>query len=245
MIPKYIHYCWFGKRKMPDKFKKYIDSWKKFFPDYNIIEWNESNFPFSDYLYAAQALERKKYAFVSDVARVYALEKMGGIYFDTDVEVIRSFEDILKDKSVVLGTETVKEFTIGTGFMAFPAGHKILKILLGYYRDKKFVLDNGQEDIKGNTRLLAELLDREYGIRPSDDIQIKYDVVVYPQDYFTAYDGERGVNVLTENTYCVHHFAASWFSPYQKMKIKLKLKLKMICKNIFLTIKKTVFCLLI
>lgn len=219
-IPHYIHYCWFGK-EMPNKYKKYIESWHKFFPDYEIIKWDENNFPINEYPYAMQALQAKKMAFVSDVARMYALEKYGGIYFDTDVEVIKSFDDILTGKKAVLGTET-QGATIGTGFMAFCQHNIIPQTMLEYYKKHDY---SSQDAILSNTIILAGIIEKLYGFKPLNIKQENEDVIIYPNEYFTAYDEYFGKLCITDNTCCIHHFAASWFSPYRKMKDKIRVVL--------------------
>lgn len=218
MIPKIIHYCWFGNKTLPEKYVTYINTWKKFFPDYRLICWNENNFPIDKYPYAEQAMKVGKWAFVSDVARIYALAKMGGIYFDTDVEVIRNFDDLLEGEKAVLGTESESECSIGTGFMAFVPEHNICKKMLEYYERNSFLMEDGTFNMIPNTHILADILKSEYSILPKDEIQVAEDLVVYPQEYFTAYDGFIGKSIPTENTKCIHHFAASWSDKKGKVK---------------------------
>lgn len=217
-IPKYIHYCWFGGKPLPHEYEKYIQTWKRFFPNYEIIRWDENNFPISEIEYAKEAYEENKMAFVSDVARIYALDKMGGIYFDTDVEVIKCFDEVLLEKSAVLGTETIGE-TIGTGFMAFTKNHPICQKMMEYYRTHSF---KNQDNMMSNTQILASLLKNEYNLKPRGKIQTHSDIIIYPPEYFTAFNGYTGKNEITNHTYCVHHFAASWFSPYRKFKEQTK-----------------------
>ena len=217
-IPRYIHYCWFGTKPLPKQYRQYINTWKKFFPDYEIVLWNETNFPINDYQYAKEAVAAGKMAFVSDVARIYALEKMGGIYFDTDVEVIRSFEEILEGEKAVLGTESIGK-TIGTGFMAFSKNHPICQRMMEYYREHSFL---EQESTLSNTIILAGIVNEMYGLRPEAVMQRKHDLVIYPKQYFTAYNGITGRQETTKETCCIHHFAASWFSPTQRLKGKVK-----------------------
>ncbi|MBE6976536.1 MAG: glycosyl transferase [Ruminococcaceae bacterium] len=216
-IPKYIHYCWFGGNPLPKQFEKYIATWKKWFPDYEIIRWDESNFPIHEFAYAREAMEAGKMAFVSDVARIYALNKMGGVYFDTDVEVVGSFDRILEGEVAVLGTETAGE-TIGTGFMAFVPGHPLCQKMLHYYETHSYL---EQDSTLSNTIILAELVAKQYGIAPAERLQRGADVVIYPSRYFTAFDGHTGRYLITKDTCCVHHFAASWFSPGRRLKDRI------------------------
>ncbi|MFR2058365.1 MAG: glycosyltransferase family 32 protein [Oscillospiraceae bacterium] len=207
-IPKIIHYCWFGEGKIPNQYQKYIKTWEKTFPEYRICKWDEKNFPMEKYKYAMEALKSGKMAFVSDVARMYALYEYGGIYFDTDVEVIRDFSELLKDHGVVLGTESENK-TIGTGFMAFVPHHEICKSMLEYYKTNSYYK---QSATMSNTQILAHLLEEKYGIKALEKIQKKGDMIIYPSEYFTAHKG------VTSKTRCIHHFGASWLLFRQESK---------------------------
>ena len=155
-----------------------------------------------------------KMAFVSDVARIYALYNFGGIYFDTDVEVVSQFEDLLNGEDAVLGTEAVGQ-TIGTGFMAFAPGHAICRAMLDYYAGHSFCKQH--EDLS-NTIILADIIKREYSLSPENVTQKGSDVIIYPPEFFTAYNPRTGKNEKTPNTRCMHHFAASWVKPLKKTK---------------------------
>lgn len=217
-IPYIIHYCWFGGKSLPTQHKKYLETWKQSFPNYQIIKWDEYNFPVDEFDYAKKALKAGKMAFVSDVARIYALYEYGGIYFDTDVEVIKNFDCLLEEKGAVLGTED-ERLTIGTGFMAFMPHHDICGKMLDYYRNNDF---SEQSITMSNTQILAALIKKEYGIEPLEKEQEFNDIILYPSRYFTAYDGSIGKTEVTEETYCAHHFAASWQSPGRKLKDRIK-----------------------
>ena len=140
-IPKVIHYCWFGGNEMPAAYKKYMESWKRYCPDYEIKLWNEQNFDFSDNLYARQAYEQKKWAFVSDYARLKIIYEFGGIYLDTDVEIIRPLDDLLELKGF-LGFQDNKEIATGLGFGA-EKGNPVIKAMLADYADAAFILPDG------------------------------------------------------------------------------------------------------
>lgn len=217
-IPHIIHYCWFGRKPLPTQYKAYLQTWIEAFPDYKIIKWDESNFPIDQYSYAKEAMQAGKMAFVSDVARIHALYEYGGIYFDTDIEVLKNFSDLLENQGAVLGTEDAGR-TIGTGFMAFVPHHIICSIMLHYYKNNSFL---EQSNTMSNTQILAGLLRENYGIEPLEEIQRFGDVVIYPSKYFTAYNGIKGVIEITKDTCCVHHFGASWLSPIRKLKNKIK-----------------------
>ena len=226
-IPKYIHYCWFGGKPIPEKVQKYIDTWKKYMPDYEIIRWSEENFDVMNIKYTKEAYEAKKYAFVSDVARIYALEKMGGIYLDVDVEVIKPLDSLFGDFNAELGSEC--ESAIGTGFLAFVPGHKICKDILKYYEEQSFL---DKPEMFTNTQLLADYIKDNYNISPPEEItKFDDDLIIYPQEYFTAYNGILGVNEVTENTVCIHRFIGTWVDPKMKFKQKIKQTLKKIWKG--------------
>ena len=140
-IPKIVHYCWFGGKEKPDSVKKCIESWKRYLPDYRLMEWNEDNFDIEKLQYTREAYTAGKYAFVSDVARIEALYQYGGFYMDTDVEVLKSFTPLL-DSRCVLGMEE-KEY-VATSFMAFEKGHPLVKQFLDLYKNLTFLDEKGQ-----------------------------------------------------------------------------------------------------
>ena len=187
-------------------------------PDYKVMKWDESNFPIDQYSYAKEAIQAGKMAFVSDVARIHALYEYGGLYFDTDVEVLKNFSELLKEQGAVLGTEDEKK-TIGTGFMAFVPKHEICSKMLEYYKNNSFA---DQSSTMSNTQILAHLLRENYGVEPLEKIQKFNDVTVYPSRYFTAYNGVTGRTEIAKDTCCIHHFGASWLSPTRRFKDKIK-----------------------
>ena len=217
-IPHIIHYCWFGGKPLPEQYKKYVGTWKKNFPDYKVMRWDESNFPIDQYSYAKEAMQAGKMAFVSDVARIHALYEWGGGYLDTDVEVIKDFTPLLKGKSAVLGVEDEYK-TIGTGFLAFAPKHEICHEMLEYYRNNSF---SSQSASMSNTQILADLIKKKYNIELADKVQAIGELIIYPSWYFTAYNGYTGKTEIVEETCCVHHFSASWHSPSRKFKDAIK-----------------------
>ena len=217
-IPHIIHYCWFGGKPLPEQYRKYIETWKKNFPDYKIIKWDENNFPIDQYSYAKEAMQAGKMAFVSDVARIYALYEYGGIYFDTDVEVIKDFTALLKGRKAVLGVED--EFkTMGTGFLAFTARHPICEEMLSYYQNNSFLT---QSESMSNTQILASLVKKKYNIEIVNKVQTFDDLIIYPSGYFTAFDGFTGKTKIEIETCCIHHFSASWHKPTRRLKDGMK-----------------------
>lgn len=218
-IPHLIHYCWFGGKPLPTKYEEYLKTWAIAFPDYKIIRWDETNFPIEQYEYAVEAMRAGKMAFVSDVARIHALYEWGGVYFDTDVEVIKDMRPLLCERSAILGVESAY-CTIGTGFMAFRAKHQICGEMLEYYKSHSFF---AQDNNLSNTQILANLIKKKYNIELEDKEQEFEDLILYPSTYFTSYNGLIGKNEIVNDTYCVHHFSASWHSPIRRFKDRTKM----------------------
>ena len=212
MIPKKIHYCWFGGNPLPEMAVHCIESWKKYCPDYEIIEWNEQNFDLEYCDYVKEAYAAKKWAFVSDVARLYALVTQGGIYMDTDVEVLRPLDDILEYEAVS-GFEGYDR--IPTGLMACEAGQPLFKELLAEYDTAHFVREDGSLDITTNvTRITNTCL--KYGLVLNNTKQTVGGFTLFPKDYFCPKDCETKQLELTDNTYTIHHFDGSWQSAEQQ-----------------------------
>jgi len=229
MIPKIIHYCWFGGKEKPTKIKKCIDSWYKLLPDYQIIEWNEDNFDYHKFKYTEDAYNAKKYAFVSDVARVKALYEIGGIYLDTDVMVYKTFDMIL-DKSCVLGFEM--ENYIATSFMACEPKFDLMKKFYNLYSNLEFYDANGNVISGTNVTKLTKMLE-EKGLSRNNHYQIlDNDIFVYPQEYFSPYNYAWEYSKKTKNTICEHKFYVSWLSG----RVKIKKKIKKIIS--FITLRK-------
>ena len=203
MIPKKIHYCWFGRGEKTKLAKKCIESWKKFCPDYEIIEWNEDNFDISINPYTKMCYEQKKYAFLTDYLRLVIILEQGGIYFDTDVEVVRNFDDLL-DCGAFIGFETKEYVNTGQGFGA-EAGNTIVKQMLKEYDQ----LLDAQHGIIGcpilNTKALVKC-----GLKQDGEMQKIQDVIIYPSDYFNPYDDPTGVLTKTRSTYSIHWYGKSW-----------------------------------
>lgn len=213
MIPKIIHYCWFGRGAKPALALKCIESWKKFCPDYEIKEWNEDNFDLSIYPYAKEAYEARKYAFVTDVVRLYALYHEGGIYMDTDVEVIKPLDSLLQYEAVS-GFESETE--ILTGLMACQKGQSLFEELLHEYDDIHFVRPDGNLDMTTNVTRITNTC-AKYGFVPNNQLQTINGFTLLPKDYLCPKSYSDGKIYLSENTLCIHHFSGSWHTPYQKM----------------------------
>lgn len=211
-IPKKIHYCWFGQNPLPESALKCIASWRKFFPDYEIIEWNESNFDVNEILYTSQAYKAKKYAFVSDYARFKILYEQGGIYFDTDVEVIRPFDDILS-RGAFMGRELLAkdggDVNPGLG-LGVESHHELYARILDAYQDFIFLKPDGSQNLKTVVKYATELLTK-YGLLATDEIQSVKDIMIYPREYFNPLDDNTGRLRIKTDTHSIHWYSKSWY----------------------------------
>ena len=218
-IPKVIHYCWFGKGKMPALAEKCIASWKKYCPDYEIVCHNEENFDISENRYAKEAYDAGKWAFVSDYARLKVLYENGGIYLDTDVEIIKPI-DALIEETGYMGFDDNGVISTGLGF-ACEKGNELVKILLADYDDISFVRPDGSFDITPcpdrNTQTMVEL-----GLDLHKKEQIFMGIHILPEDYLCPMRYYTGKKIITENTYSIHHFCASWTSATAKRTLFVK-----------------------
>lgn len=208
MIEKKIHYCWFGRGEKPKKAQKCIASWKKYCPDYEIIEWNEDNFDVGKYPYAVYCLENKKYAFLSDFVRLVVINDHGGLYFDTDVEMVRSPDELLQ-YDAFYGFETDEFVNTGEGFGAVK-GHETVKKMLELYLELK-PDENGAYPIIGCPHLNTEAL-LSFGLIQNGKEQTVGGAKILPADYFNPYDDPTGTLNLTENTVSIHWYSKSWMS---------------------------------
>lgn len=245
MIPKVIHYCWFGGNPLPKSAQKCIASWRKYLPDYEIKEWNESNFDVNIIPYTAEAYKAKKYAFVSDYARFWILYKYGGLYFDTDVEVIKNMDNIIV-KGPFMGCEKrninclTKSPAIAPGLgLGVTPGFPLYKDLLNIY-DKKHLfsrLGKIEETIVGITTRLLE----ERGLEQDNEgIWHCLDLNIYPEEYFCPKNYYTGELVITPNTCSIHHYTATWHKNTKTFleKLKNRLHLMYIRYSVFFSIKK-------
>lgn len=219
-IPKIIHYCWFGKKEKPKIVKKCIKSWRAILSDYELIEWNEDNFNIDSNLFVKEAYESGKFAFVSDYVRVYALYNFGGIYLDTDVEVLKSFNDLLLCESF-WGFE--QENYIATSTIGSAKGSKLIKIFLDSYKQKGFIKENGKHDQLTNVAIITQLLVNK-GLNLNGEFQILEELgMFFPQKYFSPYDYINCRKLISKDTYVIHHFYKSWLSPIAKFKSNIKI----------------------
>lgn len=218
-IPRIIHYCWFGRGEKSAKIKKCIKSWRTYLPDYQVIEWNEDNFDVGMNKYAQEAYAAKKYAFVSDYARLYALYHRGGIYMDTDVEVIRSLDRFLVHEAFSGFEDGV---CLQSGTIGAVAGHPWIGQLLDGYANRSFVLSDGSLDLTTNTAVMTKDAAAR-GLNLNGTYQVLEEgIVIYPRTYFSPYDYINGANYITNDSYTIHHFAKSWLPAHVRLRSKVK-----------------------
>lgn len=223
-IPKIIHYCWFGGNRLPKLARRCIASWKKFCPDYEITRWDESNFDVGISPYCAEAHAARKYAFVSDFVRVYVLYNYGGIYMDTDVELLKPLDQFLNVRAFT-GSEG-NEFAV-TGIMGAEKKHPWVKLILDEYCKRHFLLADGSMDLEPNTVFITKLTSQYFGWVPGKGLQVlPEDVHIYEADVFCPLDLKTGKINLTERTCAIHHFSGSWVPYNQKLKRDLVWALK-------------------
>lgn len=234
MIPKIIHYCWFGRKPLPKSARKCIDSWKRFFPDYEIKEWNEDNFDIDIIQYTHDAYTAQKYAFVSDYARIWILYKYGGVYFDTDVEVIKPMQEILN-----IGAYMGCEIDGGNGNIAVAPGlgiateanNQLYQTILEKYHTLKFKKTDGSINLYAIVSITTDIM-KQRGLNDITGIQKIDDITIYPSEYFNPMDSLTGKITITEHTYSIHHYANSWNSPLSRLKTRIGKFMRRIIKSI-------------
>lgn len=221
-IPRVVHYCWFGRGEKPKLIKKCIQSWQKHLPDYELVEWNEDTFDVKANLYAREAYEARKFAFVSDYVRLHALYHEGGVYMDTDVEVIKPLHRFLVHEAFS-GFEDHQFLQSGT--MGAVKHHPWIGELLQYYADRPFLLQGGDVfDLTTNTAIMSRI-SQKHGLKLNGQHQtLPSGVVFYPRWFFSPYDYINGGNYINDDSYTIHHFAQSWLPAHVRVKSYLKRK---------------------
>ena len=219
MIPKIIHYCWFGGREKPLEIKMSIDSWKRYVPEYEIREWNEGNFNIENYVYAKEAYEMKKWAFVSDVVRLAVLYRYGGIYLDVDVEFVKPLPQYFLEYDAFCGFEYTMTVAPGLIFGVVKS-HPFVKNILDSYTNEHFYLPKDGMYQTINLRITEALT--KQGLKKNNEFQNVNGIRVFPSEYFCGYDTDIREPLITDKTICWHHYLGTW----QKLSVKGR------CQNI-------------
>lgn len=205
MIPKIIHYCWFGRGEMPKLMKKCLKSWKKFCPDWQIVRWDEDSFDVNSTLWTKQAYEARKFAFVSDYVRLKALHEMGGVYLDTDVELVQPIDRFLEHPAFS-GFESTD--TVQTGIIGAEKGNAVIESWLEYYKDRAYLVD-GKPVMVPNVSHITENL-KARGLVMDDTLQVIDGMAIYPQTWFCPLSAVSIQRKITENTHVMHYFTSTW-----------------------------------
>lgn len=211
MIPKIIHYCWFGNAPKNEKIKFCMETWKKILPDYKFREWTDKDIPLFSNDYVEQAYKAKKWAFVSDVCRLYALSREGGIYLDTDVEICQSLNPFLKYDFFIGWEQFKNQANVGTAVIGATPNNPLIKEMLSLYDGKNFTKEDGTFDLTPNPQRLSGVLERYgvAGVKENHNYQEPFFInetsVVYPAEYFCY---------KNPNSYAVHHFETSWLDAW-------------------------------
>ncbi|MFR8171108.1 MAG: glycosyltransferase family 32 protein [Marvinbryantia sp.] len=240
MIPKKIHYCWFGKNPKPDIVTKCLKSWKKYMPEYEIIEWNEDNYDINKCAYIKEAYKAGKWAFVSDYVRFDVLNSMGGIYFDTDVELLRRIPEDVLNNTAFTGMESAGKVSPGLVFASIPH-HPFLEEILKVYEQSEFV-QSGKRKYKTVNEVTTEILEKK-GFIQNQKYQKIYDIAIYPSDFFCGYNQDLQEFDIKPSTISVHHYAGTWKKKTIKDIIQKQIK-KIFGKKIYmqlLKIKRKIF----
>ncbi|MBW7456960.1 glycosyltransferase family 32 protein [Paenibacillus sepulcri] len=218
-IPRIIHYCWFGRGAKPQLFIKCMRSWQKHLNGYQLIEWNEDSFDIQSNPYVKEAYAARKYAFVSDYVRLHALYHHGGIYMDTDVEVVKPLDRFL-DHEAFSGFEDGHFLQSGT--MGAAKGHPWIGELLLDYDKRRFLRKDGSYDTTTNTAVISRTCEK-HGLLLNGEYQVLANgVTFYPRTYFSPYDYINGASFITSDSYTIHHFAQSWLPAHVRMRSTLK-----------------------
>lgn len=219
-IPKIIHYCWFGQNEKSELIKKCILSWKEKCPDYEIIEWNEKNFDTNINNYVREAYQEKKWAFVSDYARLWIIYNNGGIYLDTDVELLKNMDSLL-EYDAFFCSEDNKKYATGLGFGAVK-NNKIVKNMMDAYKNISFIKD-GKYDMTPcpvrNTKSIEYIIKK---FKQINKLNIVDNVAFFPKEYFCPYDYDSHKLIITDNTISIHWYGESWLSNRKKFSKKIK-----------------------
>lgn len=237
MIPKVVHYCWFGRAPKPNLVQRCINSWKLHLPEYEIKEWNEDNYDYEGNQYVKEAYNEKKYAFVSDVVRLDILYRYGGLYFDTDVELLRPLSNEMMSNSFMACERQGKLISIAPGLaMGFYPHNEFVKKVLDSYLDESFYSHKDEVNLYTINYRISSAMEK-IGWIPDNKIQIINNIVIYPSDYFCPFDGLTQKMHKTNNTYAVHWYMGSWADNGLVKRMKKRIK-KYIPEKLYLCLFK-------
>lgn len=213
MIPKIIHYCWLSNDPVPEEFKKYMATWKEKMPEYQFVKWDFSRFDKASSKWVGDAFDNKKYAFAADYIRLYAVYSMGGIYMDMDIEVLKSFDDLL-DTDYMMAYESEENTNIEAGCFGAKKGAPFIKEILDSYKNKNFIKSDGGFDMTPLPKIMNSVL-----------AESSYDIQFMDWHTFTNKSFDTGVESPIERSYAIHHFAGSWKTSEEKYWIELSREL--------------------
>jgi len=228
MIPKIIHTCWFSNEEFPDDIRRCMNTWKTKLPEYEIRIWNSDILKEPDIMncaYVMEAIKAKKWAFASDFIRLFVLYKYGGIYLDSDIEVLKSFDDIL-DQRAFTGFEDDKN--ISAWIFGSEKSNALFMEVLEDYKDRHFIKDNGNYDLTPNPiPITKRLVGHGLDFSKCDTVQRLDSITIYPMDYFCPFNPRRqGNDLFTDNTICNHHFSGAWRPVNEQFSMNLEMKLR-------------------
>jgi mannosyltransferase OCH1-like enzyme len=215
MIPKTIHYCWLSDNEIPNDMARSMNTWREKLPDYEFMLWNQNSFDISQSVWVKQAFEAKKYAFAADYIRLYAVYHFGGIYLDMDVEVLKSFNDLLNYEILLAYENNVTQYFECGCFGAVPYSPYI-NTMLEYYEGRTFIKNDGSYDMLPMPRIMKQRL---------FTILQEQRITIYSEDYFTAKNIKTGIIQQTSNTYCIHHFSGSWLDTTEQYLLDRRIKI--------------------
>lgn len=235
-----IHYCWFGRGKMPEKERNCIASWKKFFPDAEFKLWNEDNFDVNQCKFSSQAYEAMKFAFVSDYARVKVLEEYGGLYLDADFKVLKDFSSFMGEYRNFLGFETRAH--LGTAIMYMQAHHELTKSFVDYYEKREFRLKSGEIDNVANVVILSDLL-KKHGFVSNGQPQQIGDIHIFNREVFYPKKLSEKDFRIADETVGVHLCSNSWMSEKEKRRGQNKFWIN-VCRPILRSCRNAIISML-
>lgn len=228
-IPKIIHLCWFGHGEYDEKMKHCLKTWEEFAPDYKVMKWDEDTFDLDSCTYVRQAYDKKRWAFVTDYVRFKVLQQYGGIYMDTDMELVKPLDDLLDNETVLSFKQQalgMKQFGLTSGIIMTKANNTLFNPLIEQFEARSYINESGEEDVTPIAKFLTDLL-RDRGIRQDNTLQSIDGVTVYPNEYLCPtidLDNNTGDVEVTENTYAIHHFTGTWRTPDIMEKIMEKVR---------------------